>query len=159
MLVFESLIISFGIFLSYKVTIMNKISNHKWGFLTQKCGVGPVQFLVLDRKFFFFGHPSFNGEFQCQCVSFKIAQKGKRLDFQTLTVSDTGFPIWSREYHRFRNPQGLWVGGYSGVRVWVANLYPNVIFWKVSEIPACSRCSPQVTWFDGVCFLVSATSF
>jgi hypothetical protein len=37
-------------------------------------------------KTLFFRHPSFNEEFKLQCLSLKIAKKGKRPDFQALIV-------------------------------------------------------------------------
>ena len=58
---------------------MGVLSTKFWG----RSGLFPV----LDRKNFLFGHPSFNGEFQWQCASFKIAKKGKRPDFQTLAIN------------------------------------------------------------------------
>ena len=68
---------------------MGVLSTKFWGW----SGFFPV----LDRKNFLFGHPSFNGEFQWQCASFKIAKKGKRPDFQTLNVKCVpAAEIWQR---------------------------------------------------------------
>ena len=39
-------------------------------------------------------------------------------------LSITSHASMAREFHGFRNPQGLWVG-YTGVRVWVANFVPS----------------------------------
>ena len=97
-------------------------------FTTYTCllHVGP-----LLHVFIMFLLWSFHSTFHCHVFTYTCSLfTFRRMYFIHATymlltyLSITSHASMAREFHGFRNPQGLWVG-YTGVRVWVANFVPS----------------------------------